>query len=126
MYRAFGLLQTASDLTLGEAATRLQAKFSGYSVTLNEAQITVAKGDWEIELLLNGDPAVLVESAELAEKIAGTIDGADIAACTRRIEVWSETPDPMLEHLNEFTQVIEVLQSFRGVIAVDPREPALM
>ena len=54
MYRAFGLLQTASDLTLGETATRLQAKFPGYSVTLNEAQITVAKGDWEIELLLNG------------------------------------------------------------------------
>ena len=126
MYRAFGLLQAASDLTLDEVAVRLRAKFPGYSVAQNAGQITVAKGDWEIELRLNGEPAVLVESAELAEKIAGTIDGTEIAACTRRVEVWSDTPDPTMEHFNEFLFVVEVLQSFRGVIAVDPREPALM
>ena len=126
MYRAFGLLQAASDLTLDEVAVRLRAKFPGYNVVQNAGQITVAKGDWEIELRLNGEPAVLVESAELAEKIAGTIDGTEIAACTRRVEVWSDTPDPTMEHFNEFLFVVEVLQSFRGVIAVDPREPALM
>ena len=126
MYRAFGLLQAASDLTLEEVAVRLRAKFPGYSVAQNAGQITVAKGDWEIELRLNEEPIVLVESAELAEKIAGTIDGTEIAACTRRVEVWSDTPDPMMEHFNEFLFVVEVLQSFRGVIAVDPREPALM
>ena len=126
MYRAFGLLQAASDLTLDEVAVRLRAKFPDYSVSLNAGQVTVAKGDWEIELRLNVEPIVLVESAELAEKIAGTIDGTEIAACARRVEVWSDTPDPMMEHFNEFLFVVEVLQSFRGVIAVDPREPALM
>ena len=126
MYRAFGLLQFTSDLSLEEAVTRLRAKFPGYAVSQNDRQITVAKDAWEIELRLNEEPIVLAESAELAEKIAGTIDGGEIAACARRIEVWSDTPDPMMEHFNEFIQVIEVLQSFRGVIAVDPREPALM
>ncbi len=126
MYRAFGLLQAATDLTLDEVAVRLRAKFPGYGVGMSPGLITVAKGDWDIQLRLNEEPAVLVESAELAEKIAGTIDGSEIAACARRVEVWSDTPDPMMEHFNEFLFVVEVLQSFRGVIAVDPREPALM
>ena len=126
MYQAFGLLQPTSNFTLDEAAKRLTNKFPGYAVTRSGEQITVAKGDWEIELRLNADPTVLAESAELAEKIAGTVDGTDIASCGRRVDVWSDTPDPMMEHFSEFTSVIEVLQSFPGVIAVDPREPALM
>jgi hypothetical protein len=126
MYQAYGLLQPTSNFTLDEAATRLRGKFTGYTVTRGSEQITVAKDDWEIELRLNADPAVQAESADIAEKIAGTVDGTEIAACARRVEVWSETPDPMMEHFSEFTQVIEVLQSFQGLIAVDPREPALM
>jgi len=126
MYQAFGLLRPTNNFTLDEAATRLRAKFPGYTVTRSGEQITIAKGEWEIELRLNADPAVLAESADLAEKISGTEDGADIAACARRVEVWSDTPDPIMEHFGEFSLVIEVLQSFQGVIAVDPREPSLM
>ncbi len=46
--------------------------------------------------------------------------------CDRRVEVWSDTPDPFVEHLSDFHAVIEVLRSFRGLIPVDPNEPALM
>ena len=126
MYQAYGLLRPASNFTLDDAAERLRLKFPGCSVTRNGDQITVAKGDWEIELRLNTDPGVLAESADLAEKIAGMEDGGDIAACSRRVDVWSDTPDPMMEYFNDFVLVIEVLQSFQGVIAIDPREPALM
>src|SRR5437763_428083 len=126
MYRAYGLLQSSTDFTLNEVEKRLKAKFAGCMTTRTGNQITIAQGDWEIELLLNADPSVQAESAELAEKIAGVVDGADIAACTRRVEVWSDTPDPMMEHFNDFLSIIEVLKSFSGVIAIDPREPALM
>jgi hypothetical protein len=31
-----------------------------------------------------------------------------------------------MDHFNDYLQVIEVLQSFQGVIAVDPSEPSLL
>jgi hypothetical protein len=126
VYRAYGLLQPRSDFTLDEAAARLAARFPGYAVTRTGDQLTVSKGDWEIELRVNADPHVLPESVGFAEKIAGLEDGAALEACDRRVEVWSDTPDPFVEHLSDFHTVIEVLRSFRGVIPLDPQEPALM
>ncbi|MDB5307818.1 MAG: hypothetical protein JWO38_2020 [Gemmataceae bacterium] len=126
MYRAYGLLQPGSDFTLDEAVTRLRPRFAGGTVTRSGDQVTVTLGEWEIELRLNADPSVLAESDMLAEKIAGLEDGTDLESCNRRVEVWSETPDPVIEHLTDFHAVIEVLRTFSGVILVDPTEPALM
>lgn len=126
MYRAYGLLPPGTLFALEDAATRLRARFPDAVVTHAGSQVSVQKGDWEIELLLNADPAVLAESAELAERIAGLEDGQGLARCDRRVEVWSDTPDPFVEHLADFHTVVEVLRSFPGLIAVDPAEPALM
>lgn len=126
MYRAYGLLQPGSDFDLHAAAERLQARFPDYTVLLADGQITVAKANWEIELRLNADLTVLPESIGYAEKIAGLSDGADIETCDRRVEVWSDTPDPFVEHLADFHAVLEVLRTFTGVIPIDPKEPALM
>jgi hypothetical protein len=126
MYRAYGLLQPGSDFTLEEAEQRLTAKFPDATVRRAGDQITTAKGDWEIELRLNGDPGVLAESIAIAEKIGGLTDAADIASCGRRVEVWSETRDPTTEHLADFQALLEVLRTFTGIILVDPSEPTLM
>jgi hypothetical protein len=126
MYRAYGLLPPGNPFSLEEAAARLRARFPDAVVTHAGNQVTVQKGDWEIELLLNADSTVLAESAAIAEQIAGLDDSQGIAGCDRRVEVWSETPDPFVEHLADFHTVVEVLRSFPGVIAVDPAEPALM
>lgn len=125
MYRAYGLLQASTDFTLDEAVNRLKARFPGFTITRDGSQVTIAKDDWEIFLIENTDASVLSESAELAERIAGA-DGSEIAACARRVEVSSDIPDPMMEHFNDYLIVIEVLQSFGGVIAIDPKEPALI
>lgn len=128
MYRALGLLQPTSDYTTAEAVTRLKAQFPSFSVAANGEQITVSKGDWEIELLLNTDPSVAMESLGYAGKIAGLepADAANIESCNRRVDVWSDTPDPFVEHLADFHSVVGVLKSFRELIAVDPHEPALL
>jgi len=128
MYRAYGLLLSDTDFTLEAAAARLTAKFPGCSVTRGGEQITVSKGDWEIELALVSGPQVQGESEGLAGNLAGLepAEAAAIAACDRRVEVWSDTPDPSMEHFNEYLFVVEVLKSFRGVVVVDPREPALL
>ena len=128
MYHAYGLLQPNTDFTLDEAVARLTARFPGYSVTRHGDQITVSKGDWEIELAVVSGSQVRSESEGFAGDIAGLepAEAANIAACDRRVEVWSDTPDPSMEHFNEYLFVIDVLKSFRGVIVVDPKEPALL
>lgn len=128
MYHAYGLLQPGTEFTMAEAEARLRARFPGYSVSRTDDQITVAKPNWEIELKLDAAPYVLTESAALAEKIAGleSDEAAALGASDRRVEVWSDTPDPFVEHLADFQAVIEVLRSFRGVTPVDPKEPELL
>ena len=126
MYHAHGLVHAASDFTLDAAEARLGDRFPGYTVARAGDQITVSKADWEIALLLNTDPGVLADSANVAERIAGTDDGLDLARCARRVEVWSDTPDPFVEHLADFHAVLDVLRSFTGVVPIDPAEPALM
>ena len=126
MYRAYGLLQPGSDFSIDEAANRLRARFPAATVTAAGARITLIDGDWGIEFWLNTDPSVLTESIGFAEKIAGVVDGLDIESCASRVEVWSDTQDPFIEHLADFHTVLELLRSFRGLILIDPIEPALM
>jgi hypothetical protein len=82
--------------------------------------------DWEIHLTLEDGPAVLEESIRIAEQISGAEDELGIRACNRRIEVASDVPDPKMEHFDDYLKVIEVLQTFRGVVLVDPEEPSLL
>jgi hypothetical protein len=126
MYQAYGLLQAGSDFTLDAAVPRLKAKFPQMNVTHQGGRVTVSSSDWEIHLWMNNDPSVLAESADIAEKIAGDEDGTYIANCASRVEVASDISDPFMEHFGDFQAIIDVLQSFKGVIAVDPREPCLM
>jgi hypothetical protein len=126
MYRAFGLLKPDSDFTMPEAARRLSARFPQFTVELKADTIAVSAADWEIQLVLNESPAVIEESREIAAHIGGSDDAQDIAACGRRVEVSSDIPDPEMEHFNDYLFIIEVLQSFQGLIAVDPREPSLL
>lgn len=126
MYRAYGLLKPSAQFPLDEAVRRLQTQFPSYRVTLSPTQqITVSTANWEIELRPSDGPEVAEESAHIAERIGGD-DAEEIASCTRRIEVWSETPDYEMEHFDDFQSVIAVLKSFPGVIAINPEEPGLL
>ena len=128
MYRAYGLLQPGSDFDLEQAKARLTAKFPGYSVTRNGDQITISKGDWEMEMALVTGPHVRTESEWLVGELAGLepAEAETLTSSDRRVEMWSDTPDPFMEHFNDYLLGIEVLKSFRGVIAVDPKEPSLL
>jgi hypothetical protein len=126
MYSAYGLLMPNTDFTMTEAARRLAVKLPALAVEQKADAIVVSSADWEIHLTLNEAPTVLDESREIAEQIGGDDDAKDIAACARRVELASDVPDPTMEHFNEYLLTVEVLQSFKGLIAVDPREPSLL
>lgn len=126
MYTAYGLLTPDNDFTMGEAARRLSAKFPSFTVKQKADTLVVSSADWEIHLTLNESPTVLEESRATAELIGGPEDAKDIAACRRRVELASDIPDPEMEHFNDYLLAIEVLQSFKGLIAVDPKEPSFL
>ena len=128
MYRAYGLLKPDSDFNLDLAIARITPRFPGYSITRTGDQITISKGDWEIELALVSGAHIPAETQGITEKIAGmeATDTEVLLRSDRRVEVWSETPDPFMEHFNDFLKVVEVLKSFNGLVAVDPHERALL
>jgi hypothetical protein len=126
MYRLYGLLMPNADFTLDEAVRRLAARFPKYRVTVTNAQITLASESWEMEFRVLEGPGVQAEHAAIAEKIGGGVDASHVAACARRVEAWSETPDPEVRHFEEFLAVVEVLKSFQGVVVIDPKEPCFM
>lgn len=126
MYRAYGLVSPTATVSAETLVPLLRAAFPDSSVTLNGRQITISRGDWEFELLESDGPDVLAESLEIAEKMAGQLEDSDVASCARRFEIWSETPDPMLEHFDKYHSVVGVLKSIPGVIVVDPAEPSFL
>lgn len=128
MYRAYGLLKPDADFALQEAYKRLAARFPGYSVSRADDQVMIASGDWSIQVALVSGPHIPSETQGITDKIAGweEADAEAVTASDERVEVWSDIPDPFMEHFNDYLQVIEVLKSFRGVIPVDPHRPSLL
>ena len=128
MYRAYGLLKPDSDFSLEQAIARLTPRFPGYSVARTGDQIKISKGDWESEIALVTGSHIPAETQGITDRIAGMeeTETDSLLRSERRVEVWSETPDPFMEHFNEFIQVVEVLKTFNGLVAVDPHERALL
>lgn len=126
MYRAFGLIAPHATVTLDSLANRLKAEFPGYSIALNGKQITISKDYWDFELLESEGQDVLAESADLAEKLAGHEFATDLESCSRRLEIWSETPDPELEHFEKYQLVVGILKSIPGITVIDPAEPSFL
>jgi hypothetical protein len=128
MYRAIGLLRPDSDFTLGEAQARLAAKLPGFDISRDGEQIVLSKGGWWIALRIASGPDVRTETRGLVERLAG-IDPAEAEEYVnsgRRVEVWTDVSDPEMEHFNDYIFVVEVLQSFKGVLAVDPKGPGVL
>ncbi|MBN9119671.1 MAG: hypothetical protein J0I06_11035 [Planctomycetes bacterium] len=128
MYRAFGLLRPDSDFSLDEAKTRLAAKFPGFTVASENNQIVVSQGEWWIAAALVSGPEIKDETEGLVGHLAGVepSEADALAGSDRRVEVWTDVPDPFMEHFDHYLLVVETLKSFNGLLAVDPKEPGLL
>ena len=128
MYRAFGLLRPDSDFTIDQALARLTAKFPDFSVTRDGNQVVVSKGEWWIALALVSGPEIRMEIEGLVGHLAGVepAEALILAESDRRVEVWTDVTDPFMEHFNDYLFAVEVLKSFNGLLAVDPKEPGVL
>jgi hypothetical protein len=128
MYRAFGLLRPDSDFSLDEAKTRLATKFPGFTITRDGNQLVVSQGEWWIAMALVSGPEIQTETEGLVERLAGVepAEAEVLASSDRRVEVWTDVPDPFFEHFDHYQFMIETLKSFNGLLAVDPNEPGVL
>jgi hypothetical protein len=126
MYQAHLLLNADTDFTLDEAQRRLVDKFPDASFARDDRSLVLSTDDWEISFIQADGPEVLADSQRVAEHVTGAEDEQGISACDRRIEIGSDIPDPEMEHFEKFQRVIEVMQTFRGAFAIDPREPCVL
>lgn len=126
MYNAHGLLTPATDFTLSALRDRLQKKFPAASATCDGNVVKLAGPDWSFQLFINDSPEIVAQHQDMAEKLGSVEDNPDVAKCVKRVELWSETQDPFLEHFADYQEIVSVLQSFKGLIAVDPNEPAFL
>jgi hypothetical protein len=126
MYSAHGLLAAKTDFTLDALKDRLTKKFPAAAVALEGNIVRISGGDWSFQLFINDRPEIVAEHLITAEKLGSVEDNPDVAHCNRRVELWSETQDPFLEHFGDYQAIIEVLQTFKGLIAIDPNEPAFL
>jgi hypothetical protein len=61
-------------------------------------------------------------------KLAGLepVEADSYVTSERRVEVWTDVPDPFMEHFNDFLSVVGVLKGFHGILVVDPKEPGVL
>jgi hypothetical protein len=128
MYHAIGLLQANSDFSLAEAAARLRQALPEHAVVPAGQRIRVERGDWWIAMELVAGAQLRGETEGIVGKLAGMepAEADAFVSSEKRVEVWTDVPDPFMEHFNSYLSVVEVLKSFRGLLAVDPKEPGLL
>lgn len=126
MYRSYGLLLPETRLSLEDVEERVRATFPDAVMWRQEDTLVVMVGDWNVNFRINDGPEVLSESVWFAGRIAGLEPGSGMDTCNRRLEVWSDTQDPFLEHFDKYQRVIDLLRGIPGLIAIDPKEPALL
>lgn len=128
MYRAIGLLKPTTDFTLEEVEKRLAAKFPGFAVARAGDRVDVSKGDWWIALARVTGDAVAEEVNGLVGHLAGVepAEADEYVTSKSRVEVWTDVPDPFMEHFNDYLKMVEVLKTFEGLLAVDPSERGVL
>lgn len=128
MYHAIGLLQSNNDFSIAEAEIRLKQALPDHKVIPNGNRIRVERGDWWIDLELVVGPQLRGETEGIVSKLAGLepAEADGYVTSDKRAEVWTDLPDPFMEHFSAYLSVVDVLKSFRGLLAVDPKEPGVL
>lgn len=128
MYRAIGLLQSESDFDLDAAGARLASRIPGSSAARSGELVVISKGNWSLNLTVAAGPEIRNEIEGLTSKLAGLepAESERYVASGKWVEVWTDDPDPFMEHFNDYLSAVEVLKSFGGVLAIDPKEPGVL
>jgi hypothetical protein len=129
-YVVFGLLAPESNFNLNTAFDRIRDVFTnlpdgGFEPQSSGANdISIDPEHLGLFVVLVDDPKVINDSQQLAVQLGNAPEAAAVARCARRIEFGMQWGDPRGDVFPEFERLLGVLRSFRGVIFLDPSDPA--
>ncbi len=128
MYHLQAFMTPGSNWSLPETATRLRERLPDHQVELQEDRIAVRHGDWSIHIVREAGPHLRDEMDGLLSRLAGVepTEADAYLASQQRLTIFSDDPDPFMEHFNSYLTIVDVLKSFDGVLVVDPKEPGVM
>ncbi len=127
MYELTVLIPPDSDFTLATAAACLAGSarlpsVRGEHAAANRLRLTF--GGWSLIICHEAYPWVEEESRELVQSYEhrdGPREAELLARCKTRLAVWSEDPDPAMDHFNDWLLSVECLTArFRGLAVFDP------
>ncbi len=119
------LIRRDSDFSLTAAANYLAgaASLRGVRVEHPEAnRLHLFFDEWRLVVCLEDYPWVEEECRGIVEDFPfpDSSQAAELARCRSRLTVWSEDPDPDMDHFNDWLLSVECLTGrFRGLTPFD-------
>jgi hypothetical protein len=129
-YVVFGLLEPESNFDLNTAFDRIRDVFTNRPgggiepLSTGANDISIDPDHLGLFVLLVEGPGVAEESQQIAAQLGDAPEAAAVARCDRRVEFGMQWGDPRGDVFPEFGRLLAVLRTFRGVIFLDPRDPA--
>jgi hypothetical protein len=129
MYEVLALLPESSDFTLEAAVAHfgkvrlgkgtLRAELATSEGKRKPSGFRVFFGGWAVVAWLESGKGVLSESEEFAEEDDLPAPAKVIAACSRRLSVWSDE-DENGDYTDEFNEYADELRERFGAFILDP------
>lgn len=124
IYKVYALLKDKNNFNIDKAVALLKSNMPEYTITQEENEVTLNKSGWIFYFILNTAEYVLSESKEIAKLVEKDKITNDIAKCRSRVEIISaEGDDPDRVYFNDYSDILKIVESFNGVILVDPDDP---
>ena len=121
MYESVALISPQSTYAVDVLEREFRRRLAGFQVVRSGSRFKLSDGMWELSMTMNGDPAVLEASKEIADRYGeGRPDRDTIASCARRLEIRGGA-DPQMLHCNDYIVALECLEVFKGIFLFNAR-----
>ena len=126
-YYALIPLANDTDLSTETLQSRLADRLPDYAVTEEGSLVTVTRDGWSLNLYLCDEDWVAVEAKEFAEMHPEWPNVEKLRESSSRVELASVGEDFAMDHFNTYLYVLDVVDTFRGVLfKFDPRDGQLI
>ncbi len=122
-YHAIAFIADDSDFTVRRAAERWRSLRGVPDLRVevaSEKESLACFGEWELRLMVDEGGYVPAEARSVAARSPSYRNAVAVGRCQRMASIWSDDPDPDMDHFNDYLLAVEMLvDGFRGVYAQD-------
>ena len=125
-YQAIAFLKDNADFEIEVFKKHLIRCCPAMHIVQEATTISLSQLDWKIYAHLADEPFVEEEGLGMPEHFPQCPRIEEISKCKRRVEIWSNSPDPQMDYFDDYMVICGLLERFKGVILFDPMLGDLM